>query len=83
MPKSGRVLLSVRNGDKERVVQLAAQLAKAGFKLDATRGTAAQLEAAGIPTRVVNKVHEGRPHILDHIKNGEYTYIVNTRNNFV
>jgi len=78
VPKSGRVLLSVRNGDKERVVQLAAQLAEAGFKLDATRGTAAQLEAAGIPARVVNKVHEGRPHILDHIKNGEYTYIVNT-----
>ncbi|WP_024873011.1 carbamoyl-phosphate synthase large subunit [Tolumonas lignilytica] len=78
IPKSGRALLSVRPGDKARVADLAAQLIKAGFELDATAGTSAALTAAGIANRKVNKVSEGRPHILDRIKNGEYTFIVNT-----
>ena len=78
LPKSGRALLSVRGGDKQRAVELAAALIKAGFELDATSGTSDVLTAAGIVNRKVNKVSEGRPHILDRIKNGEYTFIVNT-----
>lgn len=74
----GRVLLSVRNNDKEKVVLLAKQLQDLGYQLDATHGTAVVLGEAGINPRLVNKVHEGRPHILDRIKNNEYTYIVNT-----
>ncbi|MBK5143254.1 carbamoyl-phosphate synthase large subunit [Budviciaceae bacterium BWR-B9] len=74
----GRALLSVREGDKARVVDLAAKLLKQGFDLDATHGTAVVLGEAGINPRLVNKVHEGRPHIQDRIKNGEYNYIVNT-----
>ncbi len=56
----------------------AAKLLKQGFELDATHGTAIVLGEAGINPRLVNKVHEGRPHIQDRIKNGEYTYIINT-----
>lgn len=77
-PEGGRALLSVREGDKERVVDLASKLVKLGYQLDATHGTAVILGEAGINPRLVNKVHEGRPHILDRIKNNEYTYIVNT-----
>ncbi len=76
--EGGRALLSVRNNDKQRVVDLATKLIKQGVELDATHGTAVILGEAGINPRLVNKVHEGRPHILDRIKNGEYTYIVNT-----
>jgi carbamoyl-phosphate synthase large subunit len=78
IPNGGRALLSVRNSDKVRVIELAQRMLEVGFELDATRGTAATLEKAGIACRVVNKVLEGRPHILDRIKNGEYNYIVNT-----
>jgi len=78
IPKSGRALISVRNSDKERVVDLAKQLVALGYELDATHGTAVILGEASVPCRLVNKVHEGRPHILDRIKNGEYSYIVNT-----
>ncbi|BDM63379.1 carbamoyl-phosphate synthase (glutamine-hydrolyzing) [Shewanella sp. NFH-SH190041] len=78
IPKKGRALLSVRDSDKGRVADLAAKLAELGYELDATHGTAVVLGEAGINPRLVNKVHEGRPHILDRIKNGEYTYIVNT-----
>lgn len=78
MKKSGRALLSVRDGDKKRIIDLATRLQHAGFALDATRGTAETLSEAGIDVRLVNKVHEGRPHIQDRLKNGEYAYIVNT-----
>ncbi|WP_070962448.1 carbamoyl-phosphate synthase large subunit [Vibrio sonorensis] len=77
-PEGGRALLSVRDGDKQRVVDLASKLTKLGYQLDATHGTAVILGEAGINPRLVNKVHEGRPHILDRIKNNEYTYIINT-----
>ncbi|WP_342608103.1 carbamoyl-phosphate synthase large subunit [Vibrio tritonius] len=77
-PEAGRALLSVREGDKKRVVSLASKLVDLGYQLDATHGTAVILGEAGINPRLVNKVHEGRPHILDRIKNNEYTYIVNT-----
>ncbi|AKC31950.1 carbamoyl-phosphate synthase large subunit [Candidatus Pantoea carbekii] len=78
MKKIGRALLSVRDVDKARIVDLAVKLQKFGFELDATYGTAIVLKKAGIKLRLVNKVHEGRPHIQDRLKNGEYTYIVNT-----
>ncbi|BAJ03276.1 carbamoyl-phosphate synthase large subunit [Shewanella violacea] len=78
VPKSGRALLSVRDSDKQRVAELASNLIALGYEIDATHGTAVVLGEAGINPRLVNKVHEGRPHILDRIKNGEYTYIVNT-----
>lgn len=78
MKNSGRVLMSVRDRDKSRVVNLAINLLKLGFKIDATHGTAKILRASGINARLVNKVHEGHPHIQDRIKSGEYVYIVNT-----
>ncbi|WP_406663789.1 carbamoyl-phosphate synthase large subunit [Gallaecimonas sp. GXIMD1310] len=77
-PIAGRALLSVRDTDKGRVVDLAHRLLELGYELDATHGTAVVLGEAGINPRLVNKVHEGRPHILDRIKNGEYCYIINT-----
>ncbi|SQD78602.1 carbamoyl-phosphate synthase large subunit [Moritella yayanosii] len=76
--KSGRALISVRDGDKARAAELAKQLIALGFEIDATHGTAVALGEEGINLRLVNKVHEGRPHILDRIKNGEYSYIINT-----
>ncbi|SET58524.1 carbamoyl-phosphate synthase large subunit [Thalassotalea agarivorans] len=78
IPKSGRALISVRNSDKERVIDLAKQMVDIGWEIDATHGTEIVLREAGIPVRRVNKVHEGRPHILDRIKNNEYTHIINT-----
>jgi len=78
VPKSGRALISVRDSDKKRVVSLAKQLIELGYSLDATHGTAVILGEENVPVRLVNKVHEGRPHILDRIKNGEYSYIINT-----
>ncbi|MGL4826691.1 MAG: carbamoyl-phosphate synthase large subunit [Vibrionaceae bacterium] len=74
----GRALLSVRGPDKARIVPLAKKLLELGFELDATHGTAVALGEAGINPRLVNKVHEGRPHVLDRLKNGEYSYVVNT-----
>ena len=78
VPKDGRALISVRNSDKGRVVDLAKQMVALGYELDATHGTEIILREAGVPVRRVNKVHEGRPHILDRIKNSEYSYIINT-----
>lgn len=78
MKKSGRALLSVRKEDKSKVVDLAYKLSKHGFEFDATNGTAVVLCEAGFNPRIVNKIHEGRPNIQDRIKNGEYSYIVNT-----
>ena len=78
VPKSGRALISVRDSDKKRVVELAKILVDLGYELDSTHGTAVILGEANIPTRLVNKVKEGRPHILDRIKNDEYSYIINT-----
>ena len=78
LPRSGRVFVSVRKGDREDAVQVAAELVKQGFTIVATRGTAGALSAAGIPCEVVNKVTEGRPHIVDMIKNDNIDLIVNT-----
>jgi carbamoyl-phosphate synthase large subunit len=78
LPRAGVCLISVRERDKPGAVQLAQRLAAKGFVLVATSGTAAALEAAGVPCRRVNKVREGRPHIVDMIKNDEIQLIVNT-----
>jgi carbamoyl-phosphate synthase large subunit len=79
LPRSGKALLSVRNNDKARVIELAKLMQEKGFQIEATRGTATALYDAGIPdVNVVNKVSEGRPNIVDALKNGEYVYVVNT-----
>ncbi len=78
LPKTGRAFISVRDGDKRAAVEVGRDLAKLGFKLLATRGTAAILAQHGVEVAPVNKVTEGRPHIVDMIKNGEVSFIVNT-----
>ncbi|MCL4471884.1 MAG: carbamoyl-phosphate synthase large subunit [Gammaproteobacteria bacterium] len=78
LPAGGRAFISVRGGDKEKVQDIARNLAALGFALVATRGTAAALSEAGLAVTAINKVHEGRPHIVDMIKNGEISLIVNT-----
>jgi carbamoyl-phosphate synthase large subunit len=78
MPKGGKAFLSVKAADKGKVVEVARELHAMGFTLLATRGTAAAIEAAGIPVGIANKVTEGRPHIVDLIKNGEISLVLNT-----
>ncbi|MFJ3314090.1 carbamoyl-phosphate synthase large subunit, partial [Herbaspirillum huttiense] len=78
LPKSGKVFLSVKNSDKPRAVQVARDLVGLGFSIVATKGTAAAISAAGIPVATVNKVVEGRPHVVDMVKNNEIALVVNT-----
>jgi carbamoyl-phosphate synthase large subunit len=78
LPKGGKAFLSVRNQDKERLVDVARALDGLGFSLVATRGTASVLAKAGLKVQPINKVQEGRPHIVDMLKNREVTLIVNT-----
>ncbi len=78
IPQTGTALFSVRNSDKEIAIELAKYLHQVGFSIVGTRGTAAAFEAAGIPTRVANKVMEGRPHIVDLIIDGEADLVINT-----
>jgi len=78
LPTSGKVFLSVKNSDKPRAVEVARALVGIGFKVVATKGTAAAIAAAGIPVETVNKVAEGRPHIVDIIKNNEIALVINT-----
>ncbi|MSN25701.1 MAG: carbamoyl-phosphate synthase large subunit [Geobacter sp.] len=78
LPLTGNAFISVRDADKKHVVSAAERLYKAGFGILATGGTATFLEEKGIPVRRVNKVLEGRPHIVDAIKNGEVQLVVNT-----
>ena len=78
LPRKGKALLSVRQNDKPKVIELAKLLLNNGFEIEATRGTATTLYDAGIKCSVVNKLSEGRPNLVDAIKNGEYSYIVNT-----
>ncbi|HMN22201.1 MAG TPA: carbamoyl-phosphate synthase large subunit [Ottowia sp.] len=75
---SGKVFLTVRNHDKPQAVQVARELAALGYALVATRGTAAAIQAAGIACETVNKVTEGRPHVVDLIKNGGVSLVINT-----
>ncbi len=78
LPSAGKVFLSVKDSDKDKVAAIARDLHESGFQLLATRGTAAVISAAGIPVSLVNKVTEGRPHIVDMIKNNEIALIINT-----
>ncbi len=78
LPTSGKVFLTVKNSDKARAVAIARDLAAMGFELVATKGTAAAIAEAGVPVAVVNKVTEGRPHIVDMIKTGDIAMVINT-----
>ena len=78
LPSSGKVFISVREADKPGTVEVAKTLRTLGFTILATRGTAAVLSKSGVDVTVVNKVAEGRPHIVDMIKNGEVSLIINT-----
>jgi carbamoyl-phosphate synthase large subunit len=78
IPSSGNAFVSVRERDKAQVPELAKQLSDLGFKLVATKGTAKIIEQAGVPVTLVNKVQEGRPHIVDMIKSDKINLIINT-----
>ncbi|WP_415895570.1 carbamoyl-phosphate synthase large subunit [Neptuniibacter sp. PT34_22] len=78
MPQAGKAFISVREVDKDASMQIAKDLAELGFTLVATRGTAKLMAEQGLEVEVVNKVMEGRPNIVDMIKNDEIAYIVNT-----
>jgi carbamoyl-phosphate synthase large subunit len=73
-----KVFLTVKNTDKTRAVEVARHLVSYGFELVATKGTAAAIAAAGLPVIAVNKVTEGRPHVVDMIKNNEIALVINT-----
>ena len=75
---TGKVFLSVKNNDKPRVIEVARQLSAQGFELVATKGTALAIQAAGVACVTINKVAEGRPHIVDMIKNNEVILVINT-----
>jgi len=78
LPRSGTVFVSVRDSDKDRIVAPLRELVDLGFKVIATRGTRRHLEAHGIPCDQINKVLEGRPHIVDAMKNGDVALVFNT-----
>ncbi|AIK90210.1 carbamoyl-phosphate synthase large subunit [Glaesserella parasuis] len=80
IPRTGKVFLSVDNNDKPRLLDVAKRLQEQGYGLCATLGTAKFLRENGIATQIVNKVREGRPHIVDAIKNGEIAMVINTVN---
>ena len=75
---SGNAFVSVRDRDKDAVVEVAQRLNSLGYSLVATHGTAKVIESAGLPVTGVNKVLEGRPHIVDMLKNGEIQVVFNT-----
>ncbi|UHQ21543.1 carbamoyl-phosphate synthase large subunit [Lysobacter sp. 5GHs7-4] len=77
-PPVGKVFVSVRDPDKQRVLPVAQELVRRGYSLVATSGTQAFFAGHGVACDVVNKVTEGRPHVVDLIKNGEIVYIINT-----
>ena len=78
VPESGRAFVSVREGDKPGAVNLARDLLELGFKVCATRGTAQVMADAGLDVEVVNKVLEGRPHVVDMLKSDQIQFVVNT-----
>ncbi len=78
LPQTGTIIMSVKDGDKSGTVNVAKRLQALGFKLQATRGTAAYLLERGLDVEPVNKVKEGRPHLVDHIKNRQAQLVVNT-----
>ena len=78
IPLSGKIVMSIRDEDKPGICEIVRRLFAAGFSVIATRGTAAFLDKKGLPVEVINKVAEGRPHIVDLIKNKEITFVINT-----
>jgi carbamoyl-phosphate synthase large subunit len=78
LPTSGRAFISVKAGDKHKVAEVAQLLHGCGFELVATSGTAAAISAAGVPVTVVKKVQEGRPNIVDMIKDNQISLVINT-----
>jgi carbamoyl-phosphate synthase large subunit len=78
LPSEGKVFLTVKNSDKPRAVNVARDLVAQGFVIFATKGTAAAIAAEGVAVQAVNKVTEGRPHIVDMIKNNEIALVINT-----
>jgi len=78
LPTSGKVFVSVRERDHKAAVEVGAMLNELGFEVVSTRGTAAKLNENGVECSIVNKVYEGRPHIVDMIKNDEIALIINT-----
>jgi carbamoyl-phosphate synthase large subunit len=78
LPKNGNIFISVQDSDKENVIPLARDFVKLGFGIIATSGTAATLTEAKIPATTVFKLREGRPHVLDRIRNGDVQLIINT-----
>ena len=78
IPQSGSVFLSVRDSDRPFIANLAKEFIDLGFKIIATQGTARHIEKAGFPVEIIKKVAEGRPHVVDAMKNGDVNLIVNT-----
>jgi carbamoylphosphate synthase large subunit/REP element-mobilizing transposase RayT len=78
LPKSGNVFISVKDDDKPHVIPIAREFVGLGFQIIATRGTAAMLTAAGVPVTKVHKIRQGRPHVLDLVRNGEVHFIINS-----
>ncbi len=78
LPTSGTALISVKEEDRTAAFEVARRLRQMGFRINATKGTAAYLRSKQVAVDTVNKVKEGRPHIVDHIKNGEIALVVNT-----
>ena len=78
LPAKGTVVVTVKDNDKARAVKVAAELQELGFNVVATRGTAAAIAEAGVPVRLVNKVKDGRPHIVDMLKAGDIQLVFTT-----
>jgi carbamoyl-phosphate synthase large subunit len=78
VPRSGTVFVSVRDSDKPRILEALKTLVALGFRIIATSGTKRYLDQQGVPSAKINKVLEGRPHIVDAIKNGEVQLVFNT-----
>jgi carbamoyl-phosphate synthase large subunit len=78
LPTEGNVFISVKDADKSQIVEIAKDFAAMGFGIHATKGTLEVLSKAGIPAKLIYKLSEGRPHLLDLIKNGEMQFIINT-----
>ena len=78
LPQAGTVFISVKDADKDNILPAARKMVELGFKLIATGGTAAHLEAKGLPVEVVNKVAQGRPHIVDRLLDGDVAMVFNT-----
>ncbi|HLZ34140.1 MAG TPA: carbamoyl-phosphate synthase large subunit, partial [Nitrospira sp.] len=78
LPRGGTAFISVKESDRPAALEIAKQLHRLGFTVQATSGTAGYLREGGLDVKTVHKVTEGRPHIVDHIKNGEVALVVNT-----